>query len=48
MNAIDKLKKNIDPTIVVSTVLASIVIGGVVFAARKAGLGQVASVVKGG
>lgn len=45
---LDELKQNIDPSLVVSTVVASLIIGGVVFVARKAGLGAVASVVKGG
>lgn len=47
-NAMTKVKENIDTKIVVSTVVASLVIGGMVLAARKAGLGQVATVVKGG
>ncbi len=48
MNQLDKLKENVDMKIVVSTVLASVIIGAAVLAAKKAGLGQVATVVKGG
>ncbi len=48
MNTVDKVKNNIDWKIVTSTVVASVLIGVGVYAARKAGLGQVASVVKGG
>jgi|DeeseametaMP1786_FD_contig_21_1645942_length_543_multi_7_in_0_out_0_1 hypothetical protein len=48
MNTVDKVKSNIDWKIVTSTVVASLVIGVGVYAARKAGLGQVATVVKGG
>jgi len=48
MNTVDKVKSNIDWTIVTSTVVASLVIGVGVYAARKAGLGSVATVVKGG
>ena len=48
MNKVIDLKKNIDMTLVVSAVVASIVIGAVVLVARKAGLGGGAQVVKGG
>ncbi|NIB44722.1 hypothetical protein HBA55_34400 [Pseudomaricurvus alkylphenolicus] len=48
MSTVNKVKQNIDPTIVVSAVVASIVIGVGVFVAKKAGLGTVATVVKGG
>ncbi len=48
MRNLQEIKRNIDPTIVVSTVIASVVIGGLVVLARKAGLGTVATVAKGG
>lgn len=48
MNVVDKVKNNIDAKIVVSTVVASIVIGGLVLLARQVGAGTVATVVKGG
>lgn len=46
---INAVKRNIDPTIVVSTVVAAFVIGGLVVLAKKSGikpLKQVADVVK--
>ncbi|NIB44744.1 hypothetical protein HBA55_34510 [Pseudomaricurvus alkylphenolicus] len=48
MNSVNKVKDHIDPTIVVSAVAASIVIGIGVWVARRAGMGTVATVVKGG
>lgn len=33
----DKIKRNMDPVIIVSTVTAALVIGGLVWAAKKAG-----------
>ena len=45
---VEKVKQNIDWKIVTSTVVATLIVGGMVFAARKAGLGTVATVVKGG
>lgn len=48
MDTVNKVKSNIDWTIVTSTVVASIVIGVGVYAARQVGLGKVATVVKGG
>lgn len=49
MNAtVQSIKSNIDWTQVTSFVVASIIVGGLVLGARKAGLGTVATVVKGG
>lgn len=48
MNVVDKLKQNTNWELVTSAVVASIVIGIGVYAARQAGLGSVATVVKGG
>lgn len=48
MNAVDKVKDNINWELVVSGVVVSVIIGGSVLLARKAGLGTVATVVKGG
>lgn len=45
---VQNIKQNIDWTTVTSMVVASVIIGGLVYASRKAGLGQVATVVKGG
>lgn len=45
---VNNIKNQIDWSIVISTVVASVIIGVGVFAARKAGLGAVAAVVKGG
>ena len=48
MNLVQKAKDNIDPSIVVSTLAASAVIGITVYGLRQAGMGGVAKVVKGG
>ncbi|WP_250655049.1 hypothetical protein [Alkalimarinus coralli] len=48
MNTVDKVKRNIDWKMVTSMVVGSIVVGVLVVGARKAGLGSVATVVKGG
>lgn len=47
-NAVQKFRDNIDWSIVVSTVTATVLIGGSIYAMRKAGLGKVASVVSAG
>lgn len=48
----DKLKTwwstNVDKKQLTTIVVASAVVGGIAFAANKAGLGKVANVVKGG
>ena len=49
MNSVkDWISQNVDKKQLTTIVAASIVIGGAVYAARKAGLGTVATVVKGG
>lgn len=45
---VNKVKNNIDWKLVTSAVVASVVIGAGVYGLRKAGLGKVATVVKGG
>ena len=46
--SVQKVKQNIDWKIVTSTVVATLIVGAMVYGARKAGLGTVATVVKGG
>lgn len=48
MNQVEKIKNNIDPTIVTSTVVAALLIGAIALVAGKAGLRTVAKVAKGG
>ena len=48
MNAVQKFKDNVNTEMVTSAVVASIIIGVGVYAARKAGMGTVATVVRGG
>lgn len=46
--AVQKVKSNTDWTIVTSTIVAALILGGAALLAKKAGLGTVATVVKGG
>jgi len=45
---VQKVKNNIDPKIVVSGIVTMLAIGGMVYFARKAGLGTVAKIAAGG
>lgn len=47
MNALDKVKRNIDWRQVTSMVVAGVIVGVGVYGLRKAGLGTVATIVKG-
>ena len=48
MGAVDKFKRNIDWKLVTSTLVAGALLGAGVYGLKKAGLGKVAAVVKGG
>ena len=45
---LDKVKGAIDTRIVVSSVVSAFVVGGMIMVLNKAGLKQVAAIVKGG
>lgn len=48
MNAVRKIERNIDWKLVTSTLVAGAILGMSVYGLKKAGLGKVATVVKGG
>lgn len=45
---LDNITKNIDTKIVVSSVVAAFVVGGMIMALNKVGLKQMADIAKGG
>lgn len=45
-DVVEKYKSNLDWSIVVSTITAAVIIGGMAYGLRKAGLGTVANVIK--